>query len=381
MWLLRLGLYELLREKEQAHDWIWLVDHTVQVGKGKCFVVVAIRAESLQKKRLDPFSCGALTCQDLTVWKIELVDNSCGLVVEQQLEKLCEKTGQVPRAILSDRGADLISGIATFCERHPQTIAIEDLPHFAANAIKKELTNDPDWPVFLVATNRSKTSLRQTKLAFLLPPDLRAKARWMNLGPLIAWSQKVLLFLDSPIAVKGVSLTEEELKGKMGWLQGYRNSLRKWSEILQVVESSLEYIRKTGYHRNCRKELSENLSLLAMSAESAARRVADRILDYVEQQSVQLREGEHLLATTEVLESLLGKAKKLHGQQSRSGFTKMVLGIAASVSELTTDVVTTALSAIKVHHVTEWIKSDIGTSVQAQRNQALKPRRIGTKTG
>jgi hypothetical protein len=37
------------------------------------------------------------------------------------------------------------------------------------------------------------------------------------------------------------------------------------------------------------------------------------------------------------LESLIGKGKRLEGQQSRSGFTKMVLGMAAAVIKPTTE--------------------------------------------
>jgi len=380
MWLLRLGLYELSRAKEQADDWIWIVDHTIQVGKGKCFVVVGVRVALLTAKRIDKYSGGALTCEDLSVWEIELVEKSNGLIVEQQLTALSETTGQVPRAILSDCGGDLSAGISQFCATHPQTIALKDLPHFAANAIKKELSDDSQWTEFLADANRSKTELRQSHFAFLLPPDLKSKARWMNLDPLINWSEKVLHFVNSPRPVPGMALEDEELQEKMGWLLKYRSSLRQWADMLGVVNSTLKYIRKYGYHQNARNELNEILAPLAIP-NSHSRRVADRILDYVEEQSQEIPAGEHLLATTEALESLLGKAKQLQGQQSRSGFTKMILSIAASVSQLTADKITSALSAIKVRNVIEWVANEIGPSVQAQRIHALYPSTNGTKIG
>ena len=39
-WLLRISLYQLQRPKQKASDWIWIVDHTVQVGPHKCLVVL-----------------------------------------------------------------------------------------------------------------------------------------------------------------------------------------------------------------------------------------------------------------------------------------------------------------------------------------------------
>ena len=39
LWLLRLGYYKLTRPKQQAEDWVWIVDHTMQLGVEKCLVI------------------------------------------------------------------------------------------------------------------------------------------------------------------------------------------------------------------------------------------------------------------------------------------------------------------------------------------------------
>jgi hypothetical protein len=377
MWLLRLGLYELQRPKECADDWIWILDHTIQVGKAKCFVVVGVRACVLNAKRLDKNSTGALEHQDLSVWKVELVEKSDGPTVAQQLRTLCETTGQVPKSVISDCGGDLSAGVAEFVAENP-TIAVKDLPHFAANAVKKELNDDPRWAAFLADANRSKTQLRQTNFAFLLPPDLKTKARWMNLDPLITWSEKVLQFVRSPKPVSGVTWEDQELQEKMGWILRHQSSLQSWAQMLDVVGACLKYIRKHGYHRAVRDGLQNAIAEVTIPQDSPARRVANRIIDYAEEQSRLIPEGEHLLATTEVMESLLGKAKQLQRQQSKSGFTKMILGIAASVTNLTTEFVRDALSTIRVRDVAEWIANELGTSVQGQRYQALHKPSDGT---
>lgn len=41
-WLFRLGLYELTCPQEAADDWVWLVDHTVQLGSHKGLVIVGL---------------------------------------------------------------------------------------------------------------------------------------------------------------------------------------------------------------------------------------------------------------------------------------------------------------------------------------------------
>jgi len=32
LWLMRLGYYQLTRPKVTATDWVWIIDHTVQIG-------------------------------------------------------------------------------------------------------------------------------------------------------------------------------------------------------------------------------------------------------------------------------------------------------------------------------------------------------------
>ena len=46
MWLLRLGLFELSRPKEAAEDWVWIVDHTVQIGVQKCLLIAGVRSSA-----------------------------------------------------------------------------------------------------------------------------------------------------------------------------------------------------------------------------------------------------------------------------------------------------------------------------------------------
>ena len=63
MWLLRVGLHELSRAKEQADDWVWIIDHTIQAGASKCFLVVGVRLCAWEAKRADPERSAALEHQ------------------------------------------------------------------------------------------------------------------------------------------------------------------------------------------------------------------------------------------------------------------------------------------------------------------------------
>ena len=190
-WILRLGLYALDRDKQKADDWAWIVDHTIQLGPLKVFLVVGVRLSAWNGNR------GPLTHHELEIILMESVTRSTGEVVQEQLERAAEKTGP-PRMILSDHGTDLKRGIDFFCQKHPQTAAVDDIKHYAARMVKRELEGDPRWSAFIRNTNQTKTNIRQTWLAHLMPPARREKARFMNVDVFVHWGQKTLAYLESP---------------------------------------------------------------------------------------------------------------------------------------------------------------------------------------
>ncbi|MGH7970382.1 MAG: hypothetical protein ACREIC_16790 [Limisphaerales bacterium] len=381
MWLLRMGLYELSRPKPRAEDWVWIIDHTIQVGSVKCLIVVGVQLAAWEAKRHEKDQSAALAHQDLSVWMIEPVEKSDGAAVLGQLKELSRQTGVVPCEVLSDCGGDLQNGVGQFCAEFPQTAAVNDIAHAAANAVKRELNNDLQWAAFLRDASHAKARIRQTQLAFLLPPELKAKARWMNLDPLLTWSRKAMAFVASPHPVPGVSWEADELEEKMGWIRSYQAPLASWSRMLEVTATSLTYIREQGYHADAKRELEVELTNFTAHEETPGARVAKRLLTFVEEQSSGIPPGKRLLGSSEVLESLIGKAKQLEGRQSKSGFTKMILGLAASVTQVTQENIHAALSAVKVRDVVAWVKEQLGTSVQAQRHYAFAHLPPGTKEG
>lgn len=51
LWLLRIGLASLLRSLTIADDWVWLVDHSIQIGQCKCLVILGIRLSEFPEGR------------------------------------------------------------------------------------------------------------------------------------------------------------------------------------------------------------------------------------------------------------------------------------------------------------------------------------------
>ena len=105
--------------------------------------------------------------------------------------------------------------------------------------------------------------------------------------------------------------------------------------------------------------------------------MCDEVEAFVRTQSLLARD-QRLPGSTEILESLIGKGKQLTGS-TRNGFTKSLLALAATVSDLTTQTIEAALNSTPVRDVQTWITDNLGLSLQSQKQRAFAPITTGTK--
>jgi hypothetical protein len=353
-WLLRVGLARWRCGQVKADDWVFLADHSVQIGTEKCLVGLGIRqAEYQQLKR-------PLTLQDVTLLHLEVMPRSTKEDVERSLQRLARSVG-APRAVVNDNGADLAGGIRLLKNQHAHVRLVIDCKHKAACLLKKRLRNDSRWKAFQTQLGRTKAAIQQTELAFLAPPSQRSKARYMNVDKLVVWAEKVLAVLDGAVALPAeMKLARQE--EKLGWLKGYREELQKWREWLATIERVVSYVGREGLSASGAERVKAELGE-ARSATDLGR----ELVEFVKGQCQGLKEGERFPGSTEVVETCMGKLKRLEGEQSKGGFTGLLLGLAALVGKKDNRPVEELFKHAPTKDVLAWIKENLGLTVQAAR--------------
>jgi hypothetical protein len=368
-WLLRIGLASLLRAKVIADDWVWMVDHSIQIGPCKCLVILGIRLSDLPAGR-------PLGHQDLEPMALVPMTHSTKQTVAACLEDAVAQTG-VPRAILSDHGSDLHGGVAIFRQGHPETSELYDITHKAACLLKTRLAGDEQWPSYASQLGQTKFAVQQTELAALAPPSQRSKARFMNVGGLVEWGCKTLALVDDPSGLEPLGIAAERVRAKLGWLVAYREALEEWSAYQAVIDGALDFVRCRGFYLGAGFDVAAVLP----AASGGAGELREELITFVRGESLKARVGERLPGTTEVLESCFGKLKALEGGQSKSGFTGLVLSLGAMVSKWTAESLGEALERCRVRDVAAWCRKRLGQSVQSQRKQAYGQLGSATKPG
>ncbi|HKJ33469.1 MAG TPA: hypothetical protein VKA34_16655 [Balneolales bacterium] len=366
LWLLRLGYYKLTRTKQKAADWIWIIDHTIQWGSEKCLVILGLRQRDL------PVAETILNHEDVEPIAMFPVTSSNGQIVYQQLEQAIEHTG-VPKEIISDHGSDLKKGIEIFCNQHPQTCFIYDIKHKVAAVLKRELKDDKDWNEFVKLANETRRKVQQTSLAALAPPNQRTKSRYMNVDKLVKWAMEILCFLDQQQLSANEHFDPQQIEAKLSWLAEFRQPLLEWQEMMQIVELAESFIKFNGIYRDCHIDLMQVEGFVAHTKRT--KRLREELLNFIAQQSQLAKPNERLLGSSEVIESVIGKLKNMESDQNKSGFTGLLLSLAAMVSKTTEDVIHKAMESVPTKRVHEWIKENIGKSVQSKRKEVFRSAR------
>ena len=359
-WLLRVGLFKLQRPKEQACDWIYLLDHTIQLGPDKCLAIVGIRQAHL------PDTPRALRCEDLEPILIEPVRRSNKEKVQAQLEKAARRTG-VPRAIVSDGGKDLLGGVQLFSAAHPETLPVYDIKHKCALVLKARLSEEDEWENFTQWAAHLNAQVQQTALAALRPPSQRSKCRYLNVGILTRWAARVSALMEQRPAELAAQIDWEKLDEKFQELGRYRGRLTEWQEMMEVTEQVESFVRTHGLYPGCAQELAQQIREQLCPR---AQRIRAELLAHLAEQSARLRGDERVWGSTEILESAFGKLKCMEQNEGRDGFTSMLLALPALLSETAKDVVAKALETVRTLDVTQWVQAQFGCSIAAVRQRA-----------
>jgi hypothetical protein len=369
--LLRIGLYLLQRDRPRRDDRIWIVDHTHSVGTIKVLVILGITQTDFQQLRRP------LEHHDLDVLALLPVEQSNGQVVHQQFSDVADRVG-VPRAILSDRGSDLNKGVTLFQQDQPDVISLYDIVHLTSRKIEKVLDKDEQWDEFRKACCQCANAVRQSPLAHLKPPRPKTKARYMNIDREVRWGARALFLLDR---VRADRLNDRQRKrlppdlveDRFGWLDDYRDALGRWEQLSLSGRQVITEVRREGYGSTTVAALE---TLRTAASDESSRELIGQIIAAVKPMSEASSVHGRLPASSEVLESLFGKAKRLLSGTSTgttNSLTKQLLAMVTSTSPITPSLVRTALSRCSIKNLRTWCAKHFLPSLHVNRRDDLTP--------
>ncbi len=173
-WTLRLGL-GMLKQVHTIHKpWLAIIDHSIDIGTKKALVVLRVAIDALKHKNQ------AIQLKDCECIGLSVCETVNGKTISIELEKIFSQAG-MPSAIIKDCDSTLAKGVKLWSEKQDTTIAVvDDIGHVMANALKAQFEKTTAYSRFTSLISRGANRLRQSELAFLIPPKLRSKGRFQR---------------------------------------------------------------------------------------------------------------------------------------------------------------------------------------------------------
>jgi hypothetical protein len=326
------------------------------MGDQKCLMILGCPSDQIPVGR-------PLTLQDFEVLNLRINSELNGVQVAKCLQELSNEIGLID-SVCSDQGPEMLRGVRIFRENNPNTVHVLDTAHKVANFIKAKLEKDERWAQFKKQITHARRGMQNSKIAGAMPPNLRSKARYMNVDRLINWAQEKLLLLDNPEVIVDHSADFDKY---LGWLKWYREDIKRWNMFTILANSAKATVHKVGIHPNMVESFVDEA--LGTELDKEGREFALDIANFFLNNLEGVDAYKLYIGSSEIIETSFGKLKYMEGDQTSFGFTSLVLAAVASIGPFNSETVGEAIKTVTVAKITRWSKGNIGESVQSFRKK------------
>ena len=354
-WVRKLGLSVYEEDAPKGRKYAYIMDESIMINKEKLLLVLGAPAEHTGKP---------LDHEDVTVLGMLVGECFKRDDVKEAVERASEKTGSSPEYGISDGAHNLVGGF-----KDAGIVHHLDISHTLGNCMKHVYGKDPEFMELTERLGKIRLQYHLTDKAWLLPPNMRAMARFMNLREWVTWARKMLGCLDS---------LDEGLKEAYSFLLQYGELI----EELGVCIDSVAYLEKLckcegfGLRTNA---LCQRHIIVSLVGNASNRRacVGLEMLDYFRGQAALLNDRIKVHnISSDIIESEFGILKAKVSPNKLYGFTPMILILPlypkiSVYSDAKKQDFKERLANVKLKDIDLWAKENLSPNRVALRSRTL----------
>jgi len=340
-----------------SEPWIAIIDHSINIGTKKLFVVLRVKMSVLSDRGR------AISLEDCECIGMKICEVVNGNTVSEDLKEIFEVSG-VPSAIIKDTDATLNCGVKKFIENEKQNIAmIDDIGHVVAKSLKKEFEDTKSYKRFTKLIKDGSARLRNTNIAFLTPPKLRNKARFQSISRLGKWGEKMMdSFNTRGRAKKGSVL--EKLRKAFPLFSRLKSFIQNFAKTTSVTSKIMERLKNIGLEQSTYDECKLLLKELPRSSKTAKQlriwldkhiKIQQKLTKYP------------LPVSSDIIESLFGKYKHVIERSPQTEMNRSTLIIPALCGKIDEAKILRALDIAKHKDLKNWEKENIRETMRSKR--------------
>ena len=354
-WVRKLGLSVYEEDAPQGRKYAHITDESIMINKEKLLVVLGVPAEHTGKP---------LSHDDVSVLGMHVGECFKREDVKDAIDKASEKTGSFPEYGISDGAHNLVGGFKDAGIDHHL-----DISHTLGNCMKHVYGKDSDFVSLTEKLGKIRLKYHLTDKAWLLPPNMRAMARFMNLREWVTWGQKMLDCLDS---------LDDDMKDAYSFLLQYKDLIDELGVCVESVTYLETLCKREGFglrtNALCQHHIIRNL---IGNASNRRARVGLRMLDYFKGQAAVLNGSKQIHnISSDIIESEFGLLKAKVSPNKLNGFTPMILMLPlypkiAVYSDAKKQNFKVRLANVKIKDIDLWAKENLSPNRVALRSKTL----------
>ena len=358
-WTCRVGKGLLEQVTKIDKPWIAIADHSIDIGIKQLFVVLRVELDIFLQRE------GAISLKDCECIGIKVSSKVTGESVAKDLEDFFKKVGE-PVAIIKDGGRVLNNGVEIYKKRHDSNIkSIDDITHVVANGLKKQFEKTKGYKQYMKMLRDGATKLRQTDLAFLIPPKLRNKGRFQAISKLNNWAKKLI---DKKIfAKRGRAKKDSLLRRLRGAFPNFSLSkpfVKNFIKTTDTTNKIMKLLKNSGLNLTTYHQSTELLKKLPKN--SKTRKIVRVWLEKHIKIQKEL-DSYPLPISSDIIESLFGKFKYILKRSPQSDMNRATLLIPLICGNLDKQKILFALENTKHKELKKWEEENIPYTVRKKR--------------
>lgn len=364
-WNNLLGLSMLNDVKTISNPWIAIIDHSIDIGIKKVLVVLRVRLDIFNQRE------GAITLKDCECIGLKVSTKINGETISEDLKEIFLASG-TPTIIIKDRDYTLSKGVRLVIESLKTKIEIvDDITHEVANALKKQFEKTKSYQLFMKLLRAGATKLRQTDLAFLIPPKLRKKGRFQAIGKLTTWGKKMFdIGILSVIgrAKKGSLL--QKLRDAFPGMNALKPFILNFEKTTNKTSKVMKILKTKGLDETTNNECKKLLSTLPKN--SKTKKIILLWLEKHFKIQQNLSTTYPLPVSSDIIESLFGKFKYRLERSPQADMGLSVLTIPTFCGTLDEEKIMRYIKKVTYKDMKKWENENIPYTMRKKRQEIFK---------
>ena len=358
-WVKKLGLsvYEQDRKASPGRKIAMVIDESIFINKEKLLLLLGIPAE---------FPDHTIRHEDVTVLDMKVGSSFTGEDIREEIESTEQRIGTKAEYVINDQGRNLLSGVSL--SERPQHI---DISHAMGSLMKRTYGKCTDFLALTELLGDIRLKYNLTDKAYLLPPNMRALARFMNMSFWVEWGISMLgCFPNLP----------QEMQEAYSFVPENRELFEELASCIQAIKFVEDLCKNNGFSiTTCHICKGYIVRHVIANANPRKAMLGIRMLDYFDRELAVLNEDKKRKdnISSDIIESTFGIYKGCKSPNKLCGITPLSLMIPLYPklsNKSTTEMFNfkDRLVNVKLKDIYSWANQNMSTNWVRERTKTLR---------